>query len=488
VQRATLWIPLVWLVILPSLAMLSLILILGGGSFTYTLDDPYIHLALAKNIMLGSYGINPGEPAAPSSSIIWPFLLAPFSVFPGPFFELVPLVVNLLCLSAFICILNALFADLPTRLRLVTMACVVLSLNVFGLVFNGMEHELQVALVALIVLSLVRRHYRYFFVAATILPFVRYEGLAISLPVLIYSFYSVNRRNSLQALIVIVIGMCSFSLWLHQQGLGYLPSSVLAKSSHQGVVSTLKNLKANLVSYGFMVPVIYWLSQYYWRRDRDLALVVISATLLHLLFGQFGWYGRYEVYWLAFVLLLTLRAAFDWAALAQRLYIVVAFVALLPLVFFALTFDTLTVPLASSNISNQQGRMAAIARALGEPVAINDLGLMSLRSGVYVLDLGGLGSLAALKARQAGAGSAWIEFAMESKRIKYAFVYDDAITDRPAGWLKVATLELLEERITPAWDTVSFYATDPASATKLREVIEHYAAGIECARVRFDFF
>jgi hypothetical protein len=217
VQRATLWIPLVWLVILPSLAMLSLILILEGGSFTYTLDDPYIHLALAKNIMLGSYGINPGEPAAPSSSIIWPFLLAPFSVFPGPFFELVPLVVNLLCLSAFICIMNALFADLPTRLRLVTMACVVLSLNVFGLVFNGMEHELQVALVALIVLSLVRRHYRYFFVAATILPFVRYEGLAISLPVLIYSFYSVNRRNSLQALIVIVIGMCSFSPFIRSR-------------------------------------------------------------------------------------------------------------------------------------------------------------------------------------------------------------------------------------------------------------------------------
>lgn len=486
-QKTASWIPVVWLVILPSLAMLSLIVLREGGQFTYTLDDPYIHLTLARNIMLGSYGINPSEPAAPSSSIIWPFLLAPFSVFPG-IFELVPLAMNLLCLSVFVCVLNALFAELPTRARLVTMACVVLSLNVFGLVFNGMEHELQVALVAVIVLSLVRKNYRYFYIAATILPFVRYEGLAISLPVLVYSFYSVNRRNSLRALIVIVIGMCSFSLWLHEHGLGYLPSSVLAKSTHQGVGSTIRNLKTNLQNYGFMVPVIYWLSRYYWHSDRGLALVVVSATLLHFLFGQVGWYGRYEVYWLTFVLLLIMRAAFDGVALEHRVSTVVSFAALLPFVFYSLTSDTINVPLASSNISNQQGRMAAIARALGEPVAVNDLGLISLRSGVYVLDLWGLGSIEALKARQAGADSAWIESAMESKQIKYAFVYDDWIPERPGGWIKVAALKLLERRITPASGTVSFYATDPASAMKLKEVIERYAAGIESARVRFDFF
>jgi len=183
-----------------------------------------------------------------------------------------------------------------------------------------------------------------------------------------------------------------------------------------------------------------------------------------------------------------MRAAFDRVAVEHRASTVAPFAALLPLVFYSLTSDTINVPLASSNISNQQGRVAVIARSLGEPVAVNDLGLVSLRSGVYVFDLWGLGSMEALKARQAGGDSAWIESAMESKQVKYAFIYDDWFPERPGGWIKVAALKLLEKRVTPASDTVSFYATDPASAMKLKEVIERYAAGIESPRVRFDFF
>lgn len=50
------------------------ILKLNQGRFIYTLDDAYIHLALAENIMQGHYGVNLGEFSALSSSILWPFL------------------------------------------------------------------------------------------------------------------------------------------------------------------------------------------------------------------------------------------------------------------------------------------------------------------------------------------------------------------------------------------------------------------------------
>lgn len=33
--------------------------------FTYTLDDPYIHLQLAKNLFSGNYGINTSEFSRP---------------------------------------------------------------------------------------------------------------------------------------------------------------------------------------------------------------------------------------------------------------------------------------------------------------------------------------------------------------------------------------------------------------------------------------
>lgn len=74
---------------LPLIAIFAFILVETKGHFTYTLDDPYIHLALAKNIWLGHYGINPGEMSSPSSSLLWPFVLAPFAAIPA-FFEWVP--------------------------------------------------------------------------------------------------------------------------------------------------------------------------------------------------------------------------------------------------------------------------------------------------------------------------------------------------------------------------------------------------------------
>ena len=73
---------------------LTAILATNSGRFIYTLDDPYIHLALAENIAKGHYGINLNEFSAPSSSILWPFILAPFSFFKH--FEAIPLLINFL--------------------------------------------------------------------------------------------------------------------------------------------------------------------------------------------------------------------------------------------------------------------------------------------------------------------------------------------------------------------------------------------------------
>jgi hypothetical protein len=486
-QKPSYWTPFVWLVVLPSAAMLLLITRLEGGAFTYTLDDPYIHLALAKNIMLGNYGINFNETAAPSSSVIWPLLLAPFALLPSVF-ELAPLAINLLCFSGFIWVLNGLFADLPGIQRLLTMGCVALSLNAFGLIFNGMEHELQLVLASFIVLCLVKRDFRYFYAAAAVLPLVRYEGLAISLPVLAYSCATLDRRKSLLALIAVALCLSAFSIWLERHGLGYLPSSILAKSTHGGISSTVANFGSNLKQYGFVLPAIYWLCLNHWTRDRALSIVIASATLLHLLFGHYGWYGRYEIYWLAFVMLLALRAALDWAAREGHAFRIFAVVLMLPFIFLTLTYDTLTVPVASSNIYNQQARMADIARLLGEPVAVNDLGLVSLRSGVYVLDLWGLGSIEALRARLSRDNSGWIEAAMENRGVKYAFIYDGWFPNRPGSWIRVANLKLLGTKITPDGDVVGLFAADPASAMRLQEVVERYAAANEGTGFRLDIF
>jgi len=62
-----------WLVLAAALLGYAA-LVIGRSSpeSFYSLDDPYIHLALAENMARGHFGVNLGEASNPSSSIIWP--------------------------------------------------------------------------------------------------------------------------------------------------------------------------------------------------------------------------------------------------------------------------------------------------------------------------------------------------------------------------------------------------------------------------------
>ncbi len=134
------------------------ILRLNNGFFVYTLDDPYIHMALAEHLKEGHYGVNAGEFSAPSSSILWPFLIASFASF-----EYFPLLVNsasaMLTVFVFFQILNLSFriSDKSTKAILVSLLLILLILgtNTIGLIFTGMEHSLQLLLVTLVALGLI---------------------------------------------------------------------------------------------------------------------------------------------------------------------------------------------------------------------------------------------------------------------------------------------------------------------------------------------
>src|SRR4051812_16188564 len=133
------------------------ILWVNNGTFTFTLDDAYIHLRLAREISHGHYGYNAGEAGAPPSSIAYPFLLAPFVALGGGppaalLFNAVPLVLIAAQLHRWI------EADLgagPRRASVAT-AFVLVGYNLIGLVFAGMETLLQIWLCVLICVGLWR--------------------------------------------------------------------------------------------------------------------------------------------------------------------------------------------------------------------------------------------------------------------------------------------------------------------------------------------
>src|SRR5437773_5691605 len=241
-------------------AELSAILFINSGHLVYTLDDAYIHLSLAENIARCHYGINPGESSSPSSSILWPFLLAP--VAGSALGTTAPLVLNVLVslgtVFLFWRIVDVSMGDhrpdsvSSTAFAALLVSLLVVATNLIGLIFTGMEHSLQVFLVSLIVWGLIResrggRADGWLILSLVLAPLVRYESLAISVPGLLYLFLRAHRKKALTAATILGAALCGFSAFLVHLGLGPLPNSTLVKSS---VVSSGGNLRLLIRHFG----------------------------------------------------------------------------------------------------------------------------------------------------------------------------------------------------------------------------------------------
>jgi hypothetical protein len=490
---------------------LLILLIFNDGHFVYSLDDAYIHLSLAEKIAGGTYGLNAGEAAAPSSSILWPFLLVPLAPFAiGAF---VPLLLNIAAAAGTLYLYALLvaealgpLADRCSRLMGVLLLLVLIpGTNLTGLVLTGMEHSLQVLLTAALVLGLTRQARTgqaawWLFAVAAAGPLVRYENLAFSLPALLYLAANQHGRRSLVALVGVGAGVGGFSLFLLSMGLAPMPASVSSKSQvfWDGVhaASLLRNLERNLsrpegvlLALGLVVLVAVVLSRRWGGKERGVAAVMASAAGLHLLVGQFG-YQRYEVYaWTAVVLALLFLWRQTLVGLARE---EPAWkVAFLLLVLTAVTCRPYvrilhTSPIGSNNIYEQQFQMHRfVAEYYQRPVAANDLGLLTYGSDHYVLDVFGLASAEALAGRRGERGGDYLEKLAQEHDVHLAMIYSGWLFPVPAAWMPVAELRLGRERVTPAKATVTFYALDEATFYEVQGLLTEFAPTLP-ASVEFE--
>ncbi len=465
----------------PLWILLQLIIDATGRIF-YTLDDPYIHLTLARNILAGHYGINLREYSAPSSSILWPFFLAPFGG--SGLFEYVPLVINILAfLAASALIFRQISKSKPVPAAAVATLVICVALNYYGLVFTGMEHSLQILLVVVIAYCCINAAYgNFFWISIVLLPLIRYEGLAISAPVLTYLIVTnTKRKQAIAVFALTILCLVLFSVFLNKMGLGYLPSSIQAKSVFNEGGNHLTQLISKF-QINFRAEIVFLLLTAYtlflFRQEKLKAVLWVACpTLLHLIFGGTGWYGRYEVYYYTWITLL-LVSKLPAIGLTQNIF-KLSRMAVLAVVFVyaskTLIYATMTTPFASRNIFDQQEQMGVIVRDyLNAPVAVNDLGLVSFRSRQYVLDLWGLGSNEALNFRIRKEPVEWISRLMQKHNVEYAIVYESWFKKRPENWIKVATLNLPQPSITPADSWVAFYAASPEGATRLKSALLEY--------------
>ena len=482
------------------------------GVFTYTLDDPYIHLALAQSLAHGHYGINPGEPSSPSSSVLWPFLLAAFAAYPT---KLLPLVYAPLAWNVVFCACGAWLLGRtidgwswhPRRggvaalasssrpgwaMRFALASILMVVANLAGLTFVGMEHGLQVLLAIACAAGMAEvfasRPIPMWCLCAVVLgPMVRYENFALVAAVVVALCGARRYKASAVVVALSLVGPVLFSIFLVSRGLPALPSSVLVKamvySFHKSLIVT---------GFATMMRSVYWgIHEVAWWDQLLVALLLVYLTIrekrrgqrfvlagallaavLQLMIGRFNWFYRYEVYAIIFT------AIIAWTALAEStpLRVTTLGVGLLALCgpYFVALHDT---PGAAANVYQQQYQMHRfMAGYHGHAIAVNDLGLVSYDrpDGVYVLDLWGLASPEA--SRRIVKDAAWLDSITRSHGAELAIIYPGWYEDgAPDDWKPLGTMCITKRLISASRKCVVFYSTPSGDNTALQAEVTAFA-------------
>jgi hypothetical protein len=307
-------------------------------------------------------------------------------------------------------------------------------------------------------------------------------------------------RRAFAAAGVLALLMIGFSAFLVSIGQDVLPSAVLIKTdvgAAHPIVGRLHYLVQELRDYR-IIPVFLlmavWLAYRFCisrLQDRDgvLALAALAIIGAHIVAGRFDWYSRYEPYLvglamslLLFVYRMPLRT---WLVALQRAPRHANGVAMICLCATAcLVFSTYVLngwartPLASHSIYLQQYQMRRFFDDFYRaPVAVNDIGLIGLEAPAYMLDLWGLASSDARKARIAGTPD-WMDRLTRAHGVKLAMIYankDWLGGAVPRSWIKVGRLITDISFGTVGAFQVDFFAMDASGLEQIRAALERFA-------------
>src|SRR5574344_480421 len=148
------------------------------GHWIYTLDDAYIHIALAKNLAAtGVWGVRPDEYAFCSSSPLWTLLLAGIYRLVGVY-ECIPGLLNVFFAVLLLLRCETVFRRFGMNpvLRAASCAAVFFLAPLPAIVSTGMEHTMHAFLI-LMLLSSVSIPALAFFAALSVAA--RFESLSI---------------------------------------------------------------------------------------------------------------------------------------------------------------------------------------------------------------------------------------------------------------------------------------------------------------------
>lgn len=489
----------------------------NDGHFVYALDDPYIHMAIARNFAhYGVWGVTRYEFSSSTSSLLWTLLLAAIYSVTSSIY--VPLVLNCIAAVAVVWIAYLLLQDIASGQvpKFILLLVLAFLLPMSPLILTGMEHTFHVVLCLLMVyiaatviaddqFSFSKQSTKLLLLLTPLATMVRYESLFIV--AVIASLLALRRRFLFATLIVLaaMVPLVVYGLISIKNGSFFLPNSLLLKGSlpQAGLLLFLKHAANRWLSSPHLLSL--WLlgatllfaqrkEVSLWQRYRVMLMIFMFATVLHVLFARVGWFYRYEAYLIAVGILVTGTLLLSYFSRLKNsttnlLYrptaifsCVLAVTIAVVLLSRAYTAIGNTV-LATQNIYQQQYQMATFLKRYydGSAVAANDIGAINFAADIRCLDLYGLGSAEITGAKlYRQYNTRKIAELAQSHKVRIAVVYKnwfEAEGGVPREWTNVG------EWITPncvvcGWDIVTFYAVESDEIEALTRNLRDFSSSL----------
>jgi hypothetical protein len=386
-------------------------------------------------------------------------------------------------------LMTSLRRSLPAPVAAAVTIVAVFALNLVGLAFTGMEHSLQVLLAVLVatgVVTVVRdgRVPTSLVVAMALGPLIRYENAALSVAAALVLMASGFRRQALVGTASWLAGAAAFSAFLLHLGLDFMPSSVLTKSAFARapvgkVVAVHLAVAVQHHPFVDVVVAVLLLDLLVVRRWHRLHTFVALVLVAHVVAGDYGGFGRYQVYVLAALVPVLASWVAEWPRRRPhpRLVTVIGVAAacgmlasLVPLALFTPRTDS-----AARDIWSQQSQTADfVALEWRQPIAVNDIGLVAYHSGQPVLDLWGLADETARKARMESGDPDWLSGVVARSGVRLVAIYASWFPRVPAGWTLVGTIEGVPS-VSSYQRTVDIYVVHPEDAGSVCGLLHDFA-------------
>ncbi|PKL78020.1 MAG: hypothetical protein CVV25_12885 [Ignavibacteriae bacterium HGW-Ignavibacteriae-4] len=478
--------------------------LLAGLNFAFPMDDPYIHLAMGKNLALhGNWGPMAGVFNSSSSSLLYTLIISVF-FFLGlggiSTLFIINIVSSIGCLFAFEKAIRALDFN-PDRYIILVFAFVLI-VPLYHIAFLSMEHTLHIWLILLAI----TRAAKYFAnednntkltislsIVTSLATMARYETLFFAFIVGLLLLYRKQFKNAFIFGIITLLPIAIFGYISVMNGESFLPNSVLIKGIRSGDTNWVYYAKylvrwaKNMIEFpDYGVSLLLVISVVIWKlKDKKydfaywFSFIALFVIVLHGSFAKIGWLARYEAYLIA-IALVSLTFLYDKFSTNRK----TKFIPFLIIAIFVLlrTFpNTFDYRYGMQNIYNQQYQMSQFIKEYynESEIVINDIGTTSYYTNAKYIDVWGLADydIVEYKLKNGFIDQDLVSRLSYDRNSQIAIIYNEnSFHYVPSEWKKVASWTIKNRQVSN-FATIYFYAINESEAT-LKQQVANFSSHI----------